>query len=408
MAVSRRRNVRNRKTNSKERSQSRRFVILFLLFVSLFYLMYYITQLQPTKDQPKILSAQDSVLIFAKNVANEQNTTDTLSLSLNPDDQLKTLSQKLGVIDELIKIKEKDGQTNISLALNSNLMDLNFANYFFTKMLLSKQWKLISGEENTAGSMQTLTFLTPNHSKKYQINLFYDKSNSYPIQNPKVAIIITELGLKKMPNLIEFLKSPYPINYAIIPYRKQTDTFVQLLGSANVELLINIPMEDINYPQVDHGKNAITVKLKEHEIKKYIEDYIKIIPNAKGSINYLGSLASTDETIMKYTMNSLKEKNLYFVDNVSSVSSVAFSVAQKMVLSSYRKTISFDFKDKKETLDTKIAKMKEFAGDSQIIIVTIPASDLPKPSEFIKLCNKIKLSNYDIVEISSLEEEIFF
>jgi hypothetical protein len=210
-----------------------------------------------------------------------------------------------------------------------------------------------------------------------------------------------------MNNLISYLRNPYPVSYAIVPYRKYTQTFVQLLGSANVETLINIPMEDINYPEVDHGKNAITVKLKDHEIRQCIKDYQKEIPCAKGAINYLGSLASTDENIMKSTMTALKENNFFFVDNVSSVSTVAFTVAQKMVLPSYRKTLSLNFKEKKENFDQKIEKIKASAGNSQLIIITVPESDLPKPEDFIKFCDKLRKLNYDFIEISSLEEDIF-
>ena len=49
MPVSRRRNVRNRRANSTERSQSRKFFILFFLFIGLSYLTYHITKFQPEK-----------------------------------------------------------------------------------------------------------------------------------------------------------------------------------------------------------------------------------------------------------------------------------------------------------------------------------------------------------------------
>jgi len=406
MPVSRRRNVRNRRANSTERSQSRKFFILFFLFLGLSYLTYHITKFQPEKKTPKVMSAQDSIMLMTKGDTIQSAQSDSIPLGILPVKQIDLLSKKLGVIDDLIKIKEKEGQTIISLALNSNLLDLNFANYYFTKKLQEFNWRLLKGEENTAGSMQTLSFLAPNN-QRFQINLFYDKSNSYPVQNTKIAIIITELGPHKMNNLISYLRNPYPVSYAIVPYRKYTQTFVQLLGSANVETLINIPMEDINYPEVDHGKNAITVKLKDHEIRQCIKDYQKEIPCAKGAINYLGSLASTDENIMKSTMTALKENNFFFVDNVSSVSTVAFTVAQKMVLPSYRKTLSLNFKEKKENFDQKIEKIKASAGNSQLIIITVPESDLPKPEDFIKFCGKLRKLNYDFIEISSLEEDIF-
>ncbi|HPM01898.1 MAG TPA: divergent polysaccharide deacetylase family protein [Candidatus Cloacimonadota bacterium] len=396
-----------RKKNTEVSKQSRRFYLLLFIFLCLFFFMNHISKFTKSVSQPAIFSTQDSLNMFIASKEQVSIPQDSVSVTENPDEVILSCAVKLGVPEKLFRSKKKENIVNIIMPINSAKMDLNYANFYLTKTLSKKKWILLSGIENPAGNIQKLTFKPPFQTDQYVISIYYDKSNSYPIEKPKVAIIINELGEKKFNNLLDYLKCPYPLNYAIIPFRKYSKEIYQLIESTSSDILINIPMEDINYPKIDHGKHGIEVKFNEKEIENCLKEQHKDMPQANGSINYLGSLATTDDKIMKATMNYLKANNLYFIDNMTPSSSVAFNVAQKMVLTSYKRHLTLDLTLKKESLKEKITQIQNLGYSSQLIVICIPYSKLNNSQQFLRLCELITQSGYELVNISSMENQLF-
>jgi len=402
-----RRRAYKRQKNTKVSNQSRRFYLLFMVFLLLFFIIHKVSHFQKKIPVDPVLTTQDSLQLYIDAQTVPGQTQDSTVVTENPDEVILACATKLGIPEDLFRSKKKENKVNIQMPVNSSKMDLNFANYYLTKTLSQKRWILLSGEENTGGSIQKLSFKPPYQTDQYIISLYYDKSNSYPIERPKIAIVISELGEKKFNNLLDYLKINRPVNYAIIPFRKYSQPIYELIESTKSDILLNCPMEDINYPKIDHGKHGIGVKLNKSQIEDCISKQLSEFPKAKGAINYLGSLATTDETIMKYTMQALKDRNIYFIDNMTPSSSIAFNVAQKMVLTSYKRNLTLDFTSKKETLKDKMTQITNLGYSSPLIIVCVPYSKLSNPEQFSKFCDMIAHSGYEFVYISSLENSLF-
>ncbi len=389
---------RNKKTGSK--NQTRKFFLLFIAFWLLFYGLWVLSSQKkktiPVDQIPKDTVNQVTPVFFPESDTLRQH------FSKSSEDQLKYFCLKLGVLEKLIKIKEKNNEKNVFLPLNVSKMELNFANYFFTKNLTANGWRFINGIENTSGNTQTLSFYSPGNIM-YIINLYYDKSKSYPVEKPKVSIFITELGENYQKSYNDIFKIVHPINYAVLPDRKYTKKYIELITKAGYELIINIPMEPIDYPMTNPGKNSIFVKMNQHEINNMMDSFIKDFPNAKGALNYLGSLVTTDEEISKIFLKKLKEKNLYFVDNLTPTSSLAYNCAQKMVLSSYKRSMYLKLKDSK-SVDLMVSDVKN--SYSQIVILVTPLSEIKDIKLLKSFCDKLTKEGFQIVFGSELEEEI--
>ncbi len=399
-----------RRKKSNEHFQSRKFIILFVTFLLIFFMINYISKFKYTKpnSNENKMTELDSLKLYFSDIDTSTTQIDTMFNVTSNIDQIKLCTSKLGILDNLIKIKQTEGIINVQLPINPSKLDLNFTNYYITKHLTKQKWKLESGLENESGSVQKLTFLSPDLQEKYVINIYYDQSKSYPIEKPKIAIIISELGDTKVHNLISYLKIPYPINYAIIPFRKNSQSIYSMIETSNHDILINVPMEDINYPKIDHGKYGLSVKMNESDINDSFDRQFKEFPKAKGCINYLGSLATTDEKLMAYFMDIISKHGLYFVDNLTPSTSMAYTVAQQKVIPSYKKTINLDFSQKNEKIKDKIALIKSINNNDQLILINILKQHLSTPEDLSTFCELLLESGYELVYISSIEESSIF
>ncbi|HOE90849.1 MAG TPA: divergent polysaccharide deacetylase family protein [Candidatus Cloacimonadota bacterium] len=399
--MNKRKKPANKRKKTNIRSESRSFIFLLFAFIVLFFFIHWLANSKGfLKKTDKVAKNQEVVKV-------DEPEEPPIELEKTPENDILECAKKLEVPEKLYRIKKKDNTVNIQIPINPAKLDLYFANYFFTKELTSQGWLLISGEENVSGSTQKLSFKPPNQTDTYIINIYYDKSKSYPIEKPKIAIIITELGDEDFKDLSQYLQIPFHLNYAIIPFRKNTNRIYQQVLISNSEVLINVPMEDINYPKIDHGKYGIEVKFTEKDIINALKEQIKELPEAKGTINYLGSLATTDEQIMHYTMQTLKKHNLYFVDNMTPISSIAFNTAQKNVMSSYKKSLSLDLSSSTINLNTKLNEIVNLGVNQQIIVVTIPYYKLGSYQLFYGLCDLINKQGYEFIKISSLDNILF-
>ena len=122
------------------------------------------------------------------------------------------------------------------------------------------------------------------------------------------------------------------ISFAILPDLKYSKLVMEMANQTGHETLIHVPMEPISYPHNDPGPNAIYVHLSENEIRKRMEKFIADFPLCAGMNNHMGSLVTSDPKVMKIVLDVVKEHNMYFVDSKTSQSSIAYSLAQKMMI----------------------------------------------------------------------------
>src|SRR5690554_6840274 len=211
------------KNNSKKKNvqvgrESRSFFFLFIIFLLMFFLINWLAKI-PKNNQDKISTIEASDTDTIPKKLNE-NMVKVNTISFEKDSYeyiVYECAKKLEIPDKLFRLKVKDNIVNINLPINPNRLDLNFANYLISKELLDKKWILISGEESASERSQKLTFNTPDLGKQFVINIYYDNSKSYPVERPKIALVITELGDKEFSEISNYLNIPYKLNFAIIP-----------------------------------------------------------------------------------------------------------------------------------------------------------------------------------------------
>jgi len=136
-------------------------------------------------------------------------------------------------------------------------------------------------------------------------------------QLPLVALIIDDLGYDK--KIAEkFSGLDVNITFSILPFSPFQDSIVQLSKANGLETMLHLPMEPIEYPNVNPGPGTLLTSMTADQLIYQLNEDLQAVPDVKGVNNHMGSKMTAQSSQMYQIFSILKQRNLYFVDSRTS------------------------------------------------------------------------------------------
>ena len=157
-------------------------------------------------------------------------------------------------------------------------------------------------------------------------------------QKAQVAIIIDDIGYRKSDAQALYL--PGNISYAILPHTPYGKRLALKAQANNNDVILHIPMESKNGKKL--GPGALTSEMNETSIRENLTNAFAEIPFALGINNHMGSKLTELYQPMAWTMQFLRERNLVFIDSVTTSASKAEEVAISFGVPSLHRHIFLD------------------------------------------------------------------
>jgi polysaccharide deacetylase 2 family uncharacterized protein YibQ len=142
----------------------------------------------------------------------------------------------------------------------------------------------------------------------------------------RISILIDDIGYDPGP-LKELLKIDAPISFSILPYCTHSTDAAREIYRAGKEIFLHLPMEPHDYPQNDPGAGSLFLKMDDDAIRRTIVRDLKAVPHASGVNNHMGSRFMEDKEKLRIVFEVLKERNLPFVDSLTTTESKAGELA---------------------------------------------------------------------------------
>lgn len=184
------------------------------------------------------------------------------------------------------------------------------------------------------------------------------KFNKMPSKG-KIAIIIDDVGrTTRLNTILQEIK--LPLNISILPKQRETTSMSTIGKKGGWDVLLHLPMEPKEKSWID--STFIKVGMDSEEVKERIDDYLKEMSYVQGVNNHMGSLATSDENIMRTVLGIVREKGLYFIDSLTISNSVGEKVAREIGLERFAKRdIFLDNTDEKEYIRSQIDHLVELS-----------------------------------------------
>ncbi|MDP4535066.1 divergent polysaccharide deacetylase family protein [Alkalimonas collagenimarina] len=144
-------------------------------------------------------------------------------------------------------------------------------------------------------------------------------------QKPKIAIIIDDIGYQRTD--LDMVSLPYPLTIAILPFTPYGQRSAQLAFSQRKDVMLHMPMQASNNKEL--GPGGLTRDMNRHDFLQELDAALSDIPYAIGVNNHMGSLLTELDQPMSWLMQHLKQRQLFFVDSLTTVQSRARYQAQQ-------------------------------------------------------------------------------
>lgn len=186
---------------------------------------------------------------------------------------------------------------------------------------------------------------------------------------PRVAIILSGLGLSSAATEAAIQDLPSEVTLAYQPFADNIQQWIQLSRAAGHEVLLNLPMEPVDFPANDPGPRALFVTLSPDENQDRMRWALSRVSGYVGVVNHMGSRFTTSREAMQPILAELKARGLLFVDARSAARSVATVLASEMQVP---RAINDRFLDNREvsriTVDARLAEVERIAKEAGVSI----------------------------------------
>lgn len=167
-------------------------------------------------------------------------------------------------------------------------------------------------------------------------------------KKPKISIIVDDVGINKnvVDSLIDISNN---LTFAILPNRPFSLYAAEQARKNNLDVLLHQPMEpriDSGYTADDAGEGVLLVGQTKKDILEILNRNLSSVPNAVGINNHMGSKFTQNDELMRLILTRLKEKNLLFVDSLTTSDSKGYIIAKELGMRAARRDIFLDSRRK--------------------------------------------------------------
>jgi len=145
----------------------------------------------------------------------------------------------------------------------------------------------------------------------------------------RLALVLFGLGDDPAP-AAEALELRVPFAVAIAPGAPASGALFRAARDAGREIVLHLPLEPVNYPQVNPGPGTVLVTMRPAEITGLTHRYLDQAGTVAAVANYMGSLATQDMSVMSAVYRELKRRHLPFIHVTPAAGAVCRPLAAQM------------------------------------------------------------------------------
>lgn len=214
----------------------------------------------------------------------------------------------------------------------------------------------------------------------------------------KVAIVIDDIGYKKSDR--KMLEMDAPLTYAVLPHTPLGFEYAQSAAQKNRDVIIHIPMQANSNNRL-LGPGALTDKMDKREYQQTLLAAMEDIPFAVGMNNHMGSLLTTMEQPMAWTMELLRQHNMFFLDSKTTTNSKVGSIANKFGVDSLDRNVFLDHHQDPKAISKQFDRLIRIAKQQGSAIAIGHPYDVTYQVLRQQL-NKLEQAGIELVPLSQL------
>jgi polysaccharide deacetylase 2 family uncharacterized protein YibQ len=144
---------------------------------------------------------------------------------------------------------------------------------------------------------------------------------------PRIAIVVTGLGIGTKMSDAAISKLPGAVTLAFVPYGTDIETLAAKAREDSHEVLLQVPMEPIDYPDNDPGPQTLLTSLPAEQNIDRLHWALSRMRGYVGITNYMGARLTSSEGALSPVLKEASKRGLVYFDDAASARSIAAQLA---------------------------------------------------------------------------------
>ena len=223
------------------------------------------------------------------------------------------------------------------------------------------------------------------------------------IGQQRIAIVVGSLGMSEATTLAAIQQLPGGVTLSFAPYGRNLQDYVNLARAAGHEVLLQVPMEPVDYTSDHPGPHTLLTSLTIKRNLKRLDWLLGRFTGYVGVVNYMGGRFTSAEFHLLPVLETMQARGLMFLDSKASPSSVAYDVANRVGLYFASNDRVIDEVASRSAIDSRLLELEQLALDSGSAI----GIGFPYPVTIERLAQwayTIDDRGFDLVPVSALTD----
>lgn len=187
-------------------------------------------------------------------------------------------------------------------------------------------------------------------------------------QRPLIAVLLSGVGLSQSATKTAIQQLPGQVTLAFAAYAPNVDRQIAEARAAGHEVMLQLPMEPVNYPASDPGPHTLLTSLTATENIDRMEFILSRFAGYVGVTTYMGSRFTTSLDHMRPVMSALNQRGLLFLDGDAVEGSVTRSLSRELGLPSVVNHRVLDRQASRAAIDTYLIELEQLAKAEGVAI----------------------------------------
>jgi polysaccharide deacetylase 2 family uncharacterized protein YibQ len=184
-----------------------------------------------------------------------------------------------------------------------------------------------------------------------------------PAKGPRIAIVMTRLGISANATTEALAKLPAPVTLAFVPYAADLDRWTTRARGENHEVLLQVPMEPHDYPDNDPGPQTLLTTLKPEDNIDRLHWAMSRFQGYVGIANYMGAKFGTNEQGISMVLQEARERGLIYFDDGTASRGVASQIAGGSSVPFAKGDVTIDAAPIAAEIDGALTKLEALARE---------------------------------------------
>ncbi len=179
--------------------------------------------------------------------------------------------------------------------------------------------------------------------------------------DPKIAILVTGLGISTSSTSEAIQRLPEPVTLAFAPYGNDLQRWIGKARRNGHEVMLQIPMEPFDFPDNDPGPHTLLTSVDAAENLNRLRWLMSRFTGYIGITNYMGAKFTGTRSAFEPVLREIANRGLVYLEDGSSPRSTQEQIAQAVSLQSESADILIDVRQTQENIDEALLQLESLA-----------------------------------------------